>query len=246
MGNYTITDIENMTENEAKEMAEETAVIKGFNIYFINFPGYFGYSYLVFKNGHHIHYANDYELHHKSIACEKGIEGLRMYYLGLLYTKLYEDDEFVKPLSSYDEYEAKRYFLQNYYAMQVDRVSMFHIFKNEEEEKEHERLIEGMILDPVGYCYVNDKDFVKHHVELFEALKKAKADTVNNYEYQKNAFIHELYNHEYQVTADDEAVLTAFGLSFRKSYRTLGECFDALKFTPVQRQAYLDARKEVA
>lgn len=60
----TITDIEKLTENQVKEIADETMVIKEHNIYFVDLEGYYGYSCLVFKNGHHIHYANDYELHH--------------------------------------------------------------------------------------------------------------------------------------------------------------------------------------
>lgn len=62
---YTIRDIEALTEEQAAAMAIETASVKGHQVYFVDFGGYFGYSVLVFADGHHIKYANDYELHHK-------------------------------------------------------------------------------------------------------------------------------------------------------------------------------------
>lgn len=37
MKNWTITDIENIAETEAKEMSLETMEIKGHNIYFVDF-----------------------------------------------------------------------------------------------------------------------------------------------------------------------------------------------------------------
>ena len=41
---WTIKEIEAMTENDAQEMAIESMVIKDHNIYFVDFGGYFGYS----------------------------------------------------------------------------------------------------------------------------------------------------------------------------------------------------------
>lgn len=61
---WNISNIEALTEAEAQTMALETMQIKEHNIYFVDFVNAFGYSCLVFKNHHHIYYANDYELHH--------------------------------------------------------------------------------------------------------------------------------------------------------------------------------------
>ena len=47
---YTIYDIENLTYDQAKEMAIEALDIKGHDCFLIDFCGYFGYSILVFKN----------------------------------------------------------------------------------------------------------------------------------------------------------------------------------------------------
>ena len=54
---YTIYDIENLTYDQAKEMAIETLNIKGHDCFLVDFGGYFGKSILVFKNKRHIHYA---------------------------------------------------------------------------------------------------------------------------------------------------------------------------------------------
>lgn len=60
MKEYTIRDIQAMTEADAATIALEKLDIKGHTVYLVDFGGYFGYSCLVFKNGHHIYYANDY------------------------------------------------------------------------------------------------------------------------------------------------------------------------------------------
>ena len=242
---YTITDIENMTEAEVKRITTEEMKIKGFNVYFVNIPGAFGYSYFVFGNGHHIKYANDYELHHSYLVKEEGYEGLREYYIKQLNNKLFTDEEIAQPLKDYSEYEAKRSFLCNLYCLQQDYISQFQIFTNKEQEEKFDESIKGLIYNPVGFCYMDKslKPFIEHQQELRAILEDRKNNVVNNFEYQKNAFISEMYNHEYNYTFDDEAVLTAFGLPFRSNdYRDLDECFNILKFTQVQRDAYRAAR----
>ena len=68
---YNIRDIEALTESGAAAFAEEMEEIKGHQVYFIDFGGYFGFSALVFADGQHIYYANDYELHHKGKSREE-------------------------------------------------------------------------------------------------------------------------------------------------------------------------------
>ena len=46
---YTIYDIENLTYDNAKELAIETLNIKGHDCFLVDFGGYFGYSILVYK-----------------------------------------------------------------------------------------------------------------------------------------------------------------------------------------------------
>ena len=52
--NYTIREIEDLTEAQAAAMATESEIIKEHQIYFIDFGGYFGYSALVFADGQQI------------------------------------------------------------------------------------------------------------------------------------------------------------------------------------------------
>ena len=244
-----IRDIETLTEEQAKEMALETMNIKDHNVYFVNCGNGFDYSVLVFKNGHHIHYANDYKLHHSKNTSD---EELREMYIKSLNHKLYTDEELIEPLKNYDEYRAKSYFLHNYYGMQKPHVSIFHIFHSDEEEKAYDEQVKDMIYDRVAFARYDKKDldFVKHHEELHDILEQRFSETATNYEYQKSAFRFEMANHEYHINWQaDFDTLSAFGnvqwhgdgyggREEREAY------FDDLGFNDVQRRAYEDARKE--
>ncbi len=244
LSTLTYDEIRALPEVEAARSAIESMDIKGYNVYFIDFKGYRGYSYLVYKNNHVI--IDDYANLRAHILKEKGLEGLRRYYIDSINNKLFTEEELAAPLKSYDEYRAKSDFLNNYYAKEVDYISIFFIGTDEEREK-HRKMTEGMLYDKVFFCYMDKKyaSFIEHHVELSENLDKLREALKDDFEYQKSAFIYEMYNHEYQITFSDENVLTAFGLPFRGHYNSLTECFDKLKFTQVQRDAYMAARKEV-
>lgn len=242
-----IREIENLTENEAKEMAVETMVIKDHNIYFVNFDDAFGYSALVFKNGHHIHYANDYQLHHGWMVKEKGMDALRQWYIDTMNHKLYTETELQEPLKDYDDYKAKEYYLRNYYPMQIDYVSIFAI--GEKAQAEVKRKAKGMQYNPVSFCYMKDVDFVKKQVKLLATLLSREAEMKETPEYWIKAFKHEMYNHEYSINWDaDPDTLSVFGnipreITWNREWK-LSELFDALDFTQVQRNAYIQARRE--
>ena len=95
---YTIRDIESLAEQQAAEMAEEAQIIKEHQVYFVDFGGYFGYSALVFAEGHHIKYANDYALHHADMTRSE----LRAFYLNSLNNKLFTVDE-LKTVRDYND-----------------------------------------------------------------------------------------------------------------------------------------------
>ena len=239
----TISEIEMLTESEAKAAAVEIADIKEHQIYFVDFGGYFGYSVLVFKDGHHIKYANDYELHHKG----KTKDQLNEFYKRSLAKKLYTDQELAEPLKSYDEYMAKDYYLRYYYGLRRDNVSIFCINPSKDQQAEFEHKTANMIYDPVALAYFDDPDFVKHHMELAIELEKRFDETAMNYEYQKSAFIYELANHEYHINYQgDWDTLSVFG-----NIKYCGDGYDArqnyykeLKFNDVQIKAFEDAIKE--
>ena len=239
--NWNIDNIQALIETEAQAMALETMQIKEHNIYFVDFEGYFGYSCLVFKNNHHIYYANDYQLHHSK---EDRKEELKQIYIEGLNNKIFTESEIAEPLKDYDEYRRKSYFIHNYYGMRVDYIS---IWGNPKDHPNFEEEVSGMTYNPVAFSYMSDADFVKHHIELLETLEKAKAETSGNYEYLKKAFLYEMYNHEYGINWQaDWDVLSCFGkIEYRsESDEALEKYFTELNFTEVQKRAYLDARSQ--
>ena len=237
---WLIRDIESITEEQAREMADDTREIKGHNIYFIDFGGYFGFSYVVFKNKHHIHYANDYELHHKG----KSRMELEMLYVDKINKILFTEEEIAEPIKDYNEYNNKKHFLHSYYGMQVDSVSIFCCNPTEEQQKEFERKTKKMVYNPVAFAFMSDIDFVKHHIELLNALEKANDNKGNDYEYLKKAYLHEMYNHEYGINWQaDYDTLSAFG-NVNYHGDNLNAYFEELKFTDLQKRAYLDASQQ--
>lgn len=240
---YTIQDIENLTEEQASNMAEESATIKGHQVYFVDFGGYFGYSALVFADGHYIKYANDYELHHNG----KSREELRGLYIDGLNRKLFTDEE-LKTVTSYDDKKAKEYYLRNYYGLRRDHISMFFCGPEKKREKLR-RKTEKMIFSPVFFAYYNkkDTDFVKQGENLLDALEKATPQS-DNAEYWKSAFLSEMFNHEYGINWQrDFDVCSCFGdCSGVRNYEDINELFAACNFSEAQKAAYMAARREYA
>ena len=242
-------DIEDLDEKQAKTMAIETAEIKGFNVYFIDFGEYFNYCALVYKDGRHINHASLNQLTDGGNTAEsEGQIGLKNRYVKILNDKLFTEDEIVGPVKSYKDFSAKLYFLQNLYSQQRESVSFFNIFHNEEEEAEYDRKVSGMIRDAVGLCYYYPKvqEFVKHHYELREALFKAKDQMKNDYDYWFNAFLYEMYNHEYMISWNgDYNTLSTFGHITPYDGAPLNKWFKELQFTDTQIRAYHDAVREI-
>lgn len=237
-----IREIESLTENQAKEMALETMEIKGHQVYFVDLGGYFKYSALVFKNGKHIYYANDYELHHNG----KQRSVLRQWYIDTLTNKLFTETELVAPIKDYDEFDKKSYYLRNYYHLQKDYISAFRICRNKAEEEAFKRETAGLHYNPISFCYMADEKFIKHQAKLMAGLLKAKEAKSDNYEYWKDAFVREMFNHEYAINWQaDYDTLSAFGnVEWKGDDANLADYFDQLNFTETQRKAYRDARHE--
>ena len=122
MNEYTIRDIEALTEEQAAAMAIEAAEIKEHRVYFVDFGGYFGYSALVFADGHHIKHADDYELHHAG----KSRDELREFYINSLNKKLFTAGE-METVTDYQDKQAKEYYIRNYYRMRRDHILCFSV-----------------------------------------------------------------------------------------------------------------------
>lgn len=239
---WNIEMIESIAEKSASEIAEEHTTVKGHDIYFVDFEGYFGYSMLVYLNGGYIHYANDYELHHGSHKGDK--QYLRNYYIEQAKRKLFTEAEFAEPIKTYDEYNAKRYYIYNYYPMQKERESIFAINPTDEKKRAFKERTKDWTYNPIGFCYMPDKDFVKRNIELANQLEKAKEDTLNNFDYWKSAFLYEMWNHEYAINWEaDYSTLSAFGnIGWHED--DIATYFKELGFNETQKAAYRAARAQ--
>lgn len=239
---WNIKDIEALTENDALVLCEDRENIKGHNIYFVDFGGYFGFSALVFRNGAYLYYCNDYEMHHAG----RTKDDLRKWYDDTLPHKLFTDDELVKSSSDYQEQQNKEYYIRNYYIMQIPYISAFRICTTEKEKKQFKKETAGMIYNPLSFCYVKPeyKGFVQKQAALYKAMQDAKKNNVNDFEFQKNAFLREMFNHEYGINWQaDHDTLSAFG-SVSWHGDDLGAYFKELGFNDIQKKAYIAARAE--
>lgn len=240
--NFTIRDIEALTEAEAAAFAEESTEIKGHQIYFVDFGGYFGYSALVFADGRHIYHANDYELHHKG----ESREDLRALYVAKLERILFTESELVAPTSDPGEIDRRRNYLQNYFGMRRENVSCFAIFHNAAEEAAYTRRRSGMIFNRVCYAYYSDRAFVEKCVQLLKGIEAAANANADNFDYWKAAFLREMDNHEYVINwqADYDVVSCFANVDGVADYTNCEKLFSAAKFNDVQRRAYEAARAE--
>lgn len=205
-----IREIESLSFEEAKRMAIEVLEIKEHNCVIIDLgEDFFGYSVLVFRNGKHIHYANDYELHHAHIVKEKGREGLRDFYIKSLNNKLYTNEELMEPVSSYFEYEKKRHFLQNYWIMQYEYDSIFGIDKKIDKKK-------FPYHNPVCFCHVSDEEIVKESKKYYHHLQEEYKKLKQNDDEFRKMIRYELNNHEAGYTGRYDNTLESLGLQFDK------------------------------
>ena len=241
MQNYTIREIEALTEEQAAELSTEKTEIKGHSVYFGNLGECFGFSVMVFMDGKHIHYANDYQLHHSTMNEEE----LRQYYIDRLNDKLFTDQELLDNITSYDEYQRKNYFLQNYYPMRYESVSCFFIV-TPESEKAFEEKTKDMIFNPVSYSYMNDREAVKRMITLSAAIHEKWDELEKSYDYIKDAFLKELFNHEYIYNnyQGNYDVLSCFGNIEYNDADNEEKYFVQLGFSEQQKKAYRDAKRE--
>jgi len=243
MKNWNIRAIEAITDAEAFMMQEDYAEINGHDVYFVDFGGYFGFSALVFKDGAHIYYANDYQLHHTG----KSKEELKAWYMETLPNKIFDDKD-METVKDYTDYEKKEYFLRNYYIQRIPYETAFHIVHNDEEEKAFDRKVKNMQYNPLSFCYVDKKyeDVVKKQAELYMKLKTAKDNiSTDNFDYWKDAFLKEMFNHEYGINWEgDYNVISHFAnVNYRQDDSMEGYFKDA-GFTETQKRAYVAARAD--
>lgn len=204
MNALTIYEIERLNERQAKENAESVVTLKGFTLYFIDLKGYFGYSVLVFKDGYYIKYANDYQLHHKSIT---NINDLKNYYIKKLNNRLYTNEE-LKSITDYKDFNAKYMFLINDKPLTFKCISCY--------DEKVTGLKESYKYYFMFNYYLKEED-KKEIQEDFKVLCNAhKEKMANDDAYFESAIYYELANHEAGYTCDYTDGLGALGLRFEK------------------------------
>lgn len=212
---FTISEIENLTLEEVKDIAIEWITIKEHNCYFVNLGKDFGFSILVFKEEKHIYYANDYELHHHYTVKKQGINGLKQFYIDSLNKKLFTDAELMEKIKTYDEYDKKNYFLRNYWIMRYDYISSFYIGKKEEEQIKRERK-EFPYFNSISFCYMKDKEIIDSQNKIYQNLINEYKKLKENNDTFREMISRELSNHEACITGCYTDALNALGLIFEK------------------------------
>ena len=207
----TIEEIRALTQKELEALRikgkAELLNIKEHDCYFTDLEGAFGYSVLVFKNNHHIYYANDYQLHHKN----KTKEDLKQWYINILSNKLFTEIELLENVKTYDEYNKKSYYMRNYWIMQYDYISIFRIGENTEEMKKAK---EKMFYCADCFCYVSDKNIIKKAKKFITHIEKTFSIAKENTDIFRDMLSRELANHEACITCSYSDALCALGLRF--------------------------------
>lgn len=211
----TIYEIEKMTFDEAKKIASGVMKIKDHDCIFADLGDAFGFSVLVFRNGKHIYYANDYALHHPAERTEGGTSALKKYYINELERKLFTDSELMDSIATYDEYTRKDYFLRNYWIMQHERLSIFGIGEAAQKAFDEKKPY-FPFYNPVSFCYVSDNSIIKKQKKYAENIKKQYEKLKDSTETFREMIRRELYNHEACVTCSYTDALSALGLTFEK------------------------------
>lgn len=236
----TIDEIQSLDESTVKSMAVEAIDIKGHTVYLADLGGYFGFSALVFAEGRHIYYANDYALHHGDMKGDA--QALRDWYIKTMNGKLFTEDELRTPSDKYSELDKKESFLHNYYPMRREYQSMFCSLKNAKGWYKRDK--ESTIFSNVAFAYFKPEDrrFVEHLHELYKAFKACN-NPLRDYEHAKDAFRYQMFNHEYPINGQgDYDVISCFT---RVSYRGDGTEIDQTGWSDEIKRAYYDARREV-
>ena len=236
----TISEIQSLDENSVKAMAKEAIEIKGHTVYLVDLGGFFGYSALVFSERRHIYHANDYALHHADR--KNDAQALRELYIRAMNEKLFTEDELRTPSDDYSEREAKDHYLHNYHPMKRDYQTIFCSFDKAAEWYKRDK--ESAIFSNIAFAYFKpeDRQFVEHLTELYESFKACN-NPLRDYEHAKDAFEHEMWNHEYSINwQGDYDVISCFA---QVSYKGDGTEIDQTGWMDEIKRAYHDAANNV-
>ena len=164
-----------ITEKELKRQSFHFEMIKGYVVYFHKeeTAGYWDHNRLTacaYRNGRFI-------VHHEGLRKkglpldEEVIQRMREGIGSLIFT----EEEILAPNPSFTEYRRKKEFLERLYIKQVE-----HLLLSDVRHHETYAQMDAMVFDPVSSCLVeaNQKDFVEHHIWLYQELQKRFRPTI--------------------------------------------------------------------
>ena len=210
--NLNINDIEALSIEEVKAIALEKLNVKGFDIYLVDLGEYFGYSALVFKDEHHIYFANLYEVHYRYNGPTH--EQLKDKYISLLNNKLFIDEE-LTAVKDHEEYEKKIEFIRNYMPQEYDYLTAFcinGIYKGKDKEKYESG--EYTAYSNIAFAYFKDNSYHNRAKPLINKLERSYKEAMENIDNFKEAVKQALYNYEACITCEYETALDSLGLNY--------------------------------
>ena len=85
---------------------------------------------------------------------------------------------------------------------------------------------------------------MKKHIQLYKDLFEQNKKAMQNFDFCKEAFLYEMYNHEYGInwSADYEVLNCFTDVSYKDE--STAEYLERTDFTQTQKDAYYKAKKE--
>lgn len=176
--------LEQTTEQQAKENATKEIKIKDFNGYFVNTEPYYGLTLLLYKNTHLVYI--DEKLQYNSKRGQELIDTMTK----RATVKLFSPDELKSELKNYEDYYNKMNFLNNYYKKQCESVSIYHDHAQAEAEGWH-------YANFISFCYYKEEKDYNTLKELYNSIEQQHHEKLNEEDYFRNAIAYELSNCEY-------------------------------------------------
>ena len=176
--------LEQITEQQAKENATKEIKIKDFNGYFVNTEPYYGLTLFVYKNTHLVYI--DEELHYNNLTKNQLVTKLT----AKATKELYTENELFEDITDYMDYWHKLNYLNNYYQKQCESVSIYNDHTQAEKENWH-------YANFISFCYYKEEKDYNKLCEMFDHIEQQHHEKLNEENYFRNAIAYELSNCEY-------------------------------------------------
>lgn len=177
--------LEQITEQQAKENATKQIKIKDFNGYIVKVEPYYGFTLLVYKNTHLVYI--DEQIQHTSKKGQKLITAM----INEASEELFDDVELLEDITNYMDFGHKLNYLNNYYQKQCEAVSIYN-------EKGKQAEADGWIFaNFISFCYYKNAEDYNTLKKYYEHITQQHHEKLNTEKYFRDAISYELANCEY-------------------------------------------------